>query len=91
MSSSCNDVHYCLLQEEKAEFEQADEEDRPDLLSTAFPSLRLVPAYASFIKERFERCVRDPMDSLRLKELCLKPECVYFYAHVAVPVGDDLP
>ena len=48
---------YCLPQEEKAEFEQADEEDRPDLLSTAFPSLRLVPAYASFIKERFERCV----------------------------------
>lgn len=46
------------VQEEKAEYEQADEEDRPDFVPTAFDSLRLVPSYAAFIKERFERCVK---------------------------------
>lgn len=48
------------LQEEKAEYEQADEEARPDFVPTAFDSLRLVPSYAAFIKERFERCAINP-------------------------------
>lgn len=34
-----------------------DEEDKPDYTPQAFDSLRQVPMYSAFIKERFERCL----------------------------------
>ena len=44
------------LQEERAAHELLPEDERPDFVPRAFDSLRLVPSYAAFIKERFERC-----------------------------------
>lgn len=44
-------------QEEVAAWQMADPEDRPKALPQAFTSLRAVPAYTDFIKERFERCL----------------------------------
>jgi ribosome biogenesis protein ERB1 len=46
-----------LPQEEVAAWQLADPEDRPKALPATFPSLRAVPAYGDFIKERFERCL----------------------------------
>ena len=34
-----------------------DDDDKPEFTPAAFDSLRQVPMYASFIKERFERCL----------------------------------
>lgn len=46
-----------LLQEEKNAQELLDVEDKPDFTPQAFDSLRQVPMYSDFIKERFERCL----------------------------------
>ncbi len=46
------------MQEEKAGYELLDEEERPDFVPTAYDSLRLVPSYGAFIKDRFERCAQ---------------------------------
>lgn len=46
-----------LSQEEKNAEELLDEEDKPDFTPQAFDSLRQVPMYSDFIKERFERCL----------------------------------
>jgi ribosome biogenesis protein ERB1 len=48
---------YLPSEEERAAAEAADPEDAPAFLPRAYDSLRLVPAYASFVKERFERCL----------------------------------
>ena len=45
------------LQEERNAQELLDEEDKPEFTAQAFDSLRQVPMYSSFIKERFERCL----------------------------------
>lgn len=44
-------------QEELAAIEAASDDEKPEYVPQAFNSLRAVPAYASFIKERFERCL----------------------------------
>src|ERR1700722_3168766 len=47
---------YLPSEKERAEWEALDAEDRErDYLPHKYPSLRLVPAYAQFIKERFNR------------------------------------
>ena len=49
---------YLPTEEDKKEWEELDEEDREkNYLSKKYSSLRLVPAWAEFIKERFERCL----------------------------------
>lgn len=45
------------MQEERNAQELLDEEDKPDYTPQAFDSLRQVPMYSHFIKERFERCL----------------------------------
>lgn len=45
------------LQEERNAQELLDDEDKPDYTPQAFDSLRQVPMYSLFIKERFERCL----------------------------------
>ena len=45
------------MQEERNAQELLDEEDKPDYTPQAFDSLRQVPMYSDFIKERFERCL----------------------------------
>ena len=45
------------MQEERNAQELLDDEDKPEFTPQAFDSLRQVPMYASFIKERFERCL----------------------------------
>ncbi|EFJ41352.1 hypothetical protein VOLCADRAFT_98698 [Volvox carteri f. nagariensis] len=50
-------AEYLPTEEEMSAWRLADPEDRPRHLPTAFPSLRAVPAYGDFIKERFERCL----------------------------------
>lgn len=46
-----------VLQEEKNAQALLDDEDKPDYVPQAFDSLRQVPMYSDFIKERFERCL----------------------------------
>ena len=46
-----------VLQEERNAQELLDDEDKPDYTPQAFDSLRQVPMYSLFIKERFERCL----------------------------------
>ncbi|KAG2446397.1 hypothetical protein HXX76_000982 [Chlamydomonas incerta] len=50
-------AEYLPTEEEVAAWQMADPEDRPKALPQAFTSLRSVPAYTDFIKERFERCL----------------------------------
>ncbi|PNW76993.1 hypothetical protein CHLRE_10g417950v5 [Chlamydomonas reinhardtii] len=50
-------AEYLPTEEEVAAWQMADPEDRPKALPQAFTSLRAVPAYTDFIKERFERCL----------------------------------
>jgi len=51
-------AEYVPKDEERKEWEELDEEDREkNYLSKKYGSLRLVPAWAEFIKERFERCL----------------------------------
>lgn len=45
------------VQEERNAQELLDDEDKPDYTPQAFDSLRQVPMYSLFIKERFERCL----------------------------------
>ena len=45
------------MQEERNAQELLDDEDKPEFTPQAFDSLRQVPMYSSFIKERFERCL----------------------------------
>jgi ribosome biogenesis protein ERB1 len=40
-----------------AGYQLLDPEERPAFVPTSFDCLRHVPVYASFIKERFERCL----------------------------------
>ena len=47
---------YCASEEEIARW-RAKDPDKRHLLPQQFPNLRSVPAYASFVKERFERCL----------------------------------
>ena len=42
---------------EKKAWEEADEEEREDFLPTNHDSLRKVPGYDRFVKEKFERCL----------------------------------
>ncbi|KAL3697695.1 hypothetical protein R1sor_011771 [Riccia sorocarpa] len=48
---------YIPTQEEINSYQLMYEEDRPKFIPQKFDSLRKVPAYADFIKERFERCL----------------------------------
>uniref|UniRef100_L2FA03 Ribosome biogenesis protein ERB1 n=1 Tax=Colletotrichum fructicola (strain Nara gc5) TaxID=1213859 RepID=L2FA03_COLFN len=49
---------YLPTEAEKEEWEKADAEDREkEYLPAKFDSLRKVPAYGEFVKERFERCL----------------------------------
>lgn len=48
---------YLPTEEERASWQLMDPEDRPKVEPQAFDSLRHVPAYASFVKEIFERCL----------------------------------
>ena len=49
---------YVPDQDEKKAWEEADEEDRDkDFLPTSHDSLRKVPGYERFVKEKFERCL----------------------------------
>ena len=51
-------AEYLPTEEEIKEWDELDEEDREkNYLSKKYPSLRLVPAWGQFIKERFERCL----------------------------------
>ena len=51
-------LEYLPNAEEKKEWEELDPEDRPrDYLPQNFSSLRVVPGYNRFVKERFERCL----------------------------------
>ncbi|KAG2483393.1 hypothetical protein HYH03_017745 [Edaphochlamys debaryana] len=68
-------AEYLPTEEERAAWAMADPEDRPRTLPQAFPSLRAVPAYADFIKERFERCLDLYLcPRVRRKRLDIKPE-----------------
>ncbi|DBA79318.1 hypothetical protein WJX79_003853 [Trebouxia sp. C0005] len=48
---------YLPSEEERNAQELLDDEDKPEFTPQAFDSLRQVPMYSSFIKERFERCL----------------------------------
>ena len=49
---------YLPNEEEKKEWEDMDPEDRADnFLPRGYDSMRKVPAYDNFVKERFERCL----------------------------------
>ncbi|KAI3438768.1 hypothetical protein D9Q98_001186 [Chlorella vulgaris] len=48
---------YLPTEEERNAEQLLDDEDRPQFVPTAYDCLRRVPAYANFIKERFERCL----------------------------------
>lgn len=49
---------YLPNEQEKAEFEEAEKEDRKsDFLPQKYDSLRLVPGYANLVQEKFERCL----------------------------------
>ncbi|KAL3150329.1 Ribosome biogenesis protein 1 [Trebouxia sp. C0010 RCD-2024] len=48
---------YLPSEEERNAQELLDDEDKPDYTPQAFDSLRQVPMYSLFIKERFERCL----------------------------------
>jgi ribosome biogenesis protein ERB1 len=51
-------AEYLPTEEEKKEWEELDPEDREkNYLPKKYSSLRLVPAWGEFIKERFERCL----------------------------------
>lgn len=53
----CRHKQTWALQEERNAQELLDDEDKPDYTPQAFDSLRQVPMYSLFIKERFERCL----------------------------------
>ena len=45
------------MQEEKNAYDLLDDEDKPEYIPRLFTTLRKVPAYEGFIRERFERCL----------------------------------
>lgn len=48
----------CRTKEEREEWEKQDPEEREkDYLPQKYDSLRKVPAWGNFVKERFERCM----------------------------------
>jgi ribosome biogenesis protein ERB1 len=51
-------AEYVATEQERKEWEELEEEDREkNYLSKKHGSLRLVPAWAEFVKEQFERCL----------------------------------
>ena len=48
---------YLPSEEERKAYELMDEEERPNYIPKSFDCLRRVPAYADFVRERFERCL----------------------------------
>ncbi|GBG74592.1 hypothetical protein CBR_g19000 [Chara braunii] len=50
-------LEYLPTEEERNAYELMDDEDRPKFIPARFDSMRLVPSYGNFIKERFERCL----------------------------------
>lgn len=48
---------YLPSEEERNALQLVEEEERPKFVPTSYDSLRKVPAYANFIKERFDRCL----------------------------------
>eukprot|EP01121_Diplochlamys_sp_Union-15-3_P008292 TRINITY_DN2196_c0_g1_i2.p1 TRINITY_DN2196_c0_g1~~TRINITY_DN2196_c0_g1_i2.p1 ORF type:complete len:603 (-),score=125.86 TRINITY_DN2196_c0_g1_i2:18-1826(-) len=51
-------AEYLLDEAEKKSWELMDPSNRPfNFLPTKYPSMRLVPAYPRFLRERFERCL----------------------------------
>lgn len=48
---------YLPTEEERTGWQLLDEEDRPKFVPQGFDAMRRVPAYASFVQERFERCL----------------------------------
>lgn len=67
---------YLPTAEEREQWENMDPEDRPTTyLPQKFDSLRTVPAYQDFIKERFERCLDLYLcPRVRRKRLNIDPE-----------------
>jgi len=60
---------------EKKAWDEADEEDREDFLPTNHDSLRKVPGYDRFVKEKFERCLDLYLaPRLRRSKLNVDPE-----------------
>ena len=63
------------LQEERAANELLDDDEKAAFVPLSFDSLRRVPAYASFINERFERCLDLYLcPRTRKKRLDIDPE-----------------
>ena len=63
------------LQEERAANELLDGDEKAAFVPISFDSLRRVPAYASFINERFERCLDLYLcPRTRKKRLDIDPE-----------------
>lgn len=48
---------YLPSEEELKAYELMDEEERPNFIPKSYDCLRRVPAYADFVRERFERCL----------------------------------
>eukprot|EP00899_Mesostigma_viride_P002463 jgi/Mesvir1/12217/Mv00445-RA.1 len=48
---------YVPTDEERAAMELMHPDDRPSVIPRKYTSMRAIPAYADFIKERFERCL----------------------------------
>ena len=63
------------LQEERSANELLDDDEKAAFVPISFDSLRRVPAYASFINERFERCLDLYLcPRTRKKRLDIDPE-----------------
>ena len=66
---------YLPDRKEKKAWEEADEEDRRDFLPANHDSLRKVPGYDKFVKEKFERCLDLYLaPRLRRSKLNIDPE-----------------
>ena len=66
---------YLPTEEERQSWQLMDPEERPKVEPKAFDSLRHVPAYASFIKEIFERCLDLYLcPRVRKKRMHVNPE-----------------
>eukprot|EP00898_Chlorokybus_atmophyticus_P006593 jgi/Chlat1/6935/Chrsp52S06612 len=66
---------YLPTEEEASAYKMADPIDRPAFIPQRFMSLRAVPMYENFIKERFERCLDLYLaPRARRKKLNIDPE-----------------
>mmetsp|Transcript_26248 Transcript_26248/g.48096 ORF Transcript_26248/g.48096 Transcript_26248/m.48096 type:complete len:771 (-) Transcript_26248:231-2543(-) len=66
---------YLPTEEELAAWALAEPEDRPKMIPQRFSSLRVVPAYADFVKEQFNRCLDLYLcPRVRRKRFDVKPE-----------------